>query len=645
MKNTKVVLSELNKLKLTKTKTGFEAGGRACTIDALIFQLNGNPKIDITEGEKKELSSMVDNILTANQTQKDKAIFLRSAAESKIKLHGKLSGEFYPHELRYIASNDLDETLLKPFFWAKDPTGEGISIFVQDHEQDFLYKKLILSTSVTQNENLLKAILAQVKYDSTTSIAKRYTKAWQSIISDTSMQIRRQFSGLNSPEQETVDSAIEQIYAIITKMLPSLALNNMLRVDYYTQTTKDGEIVYTDVNIRRRGDSPKQVTVYEYLTFALSALPTMAEKEIEWPAIYSSEEGENTLCYFPLKTYLTQPRIETPAWTEFGMKYTTDEWKVFKSFMYSIFYSKNKSRQCLYQQDNGFSGKSVLQSVLVHYLGSDTTIGLQKDSLGNQFSMSKIWDKRLLLIGDNKNKRIIHTEKIHMILGGDYCDIEYKGRNSFSAKLGSKLIINGNVAPYIDGSATHERTRLILIKPTMTKEVIEKLSAKDEKGNVIYDSFGNPQLLGDPNFVDNLIKEFPSFLQDCKESYDELCPSDANITLPASMVEDLYSLGEEEEALYDEVMASYFILQDGFCKKADAMKIWRENAERFGLDKSTRGYSNFIEYNKKRGVTESQKRMDGKKVNVYKGLCLSDLGSSTVDPRPESAQFGITTPK
>lgn len=641
MQNANAIKKELSTMKLSFKQGSYYIDNIRCDINIIAFKVNEkNSKLSISDSDITEFGSLVKTVIDEKKKRRDYAINHASTYDQKIKLNGKATGEFYPHEQRHKISNKLDVNLLKLFYWAKDPSGEGTSIFIKSPNNEHKYTKIILSNSVTTNDTILKSALSRISHTDDLSLAGYYMQVWETMLSNIANKIRGQFSNLNSQDTTRNQEGSDNIFKIISSQMPAIALNNMLKIEYYTVASDDG-ISYTDVTIRRRGDSPKQPTVFEYLLLALAILPTLSDKEIEWPEIYTSEENVDALNHFNLKSFI-QPCTydDVPAWNEFGLKYTDSEWKVFKAFIYSVFESKNKGRQCLYQYDNGFSAKSVLQSVLVHYMGETNVAGLQKDSLTNQFGMSKIWDKRLIIVGDNKNKRIIHTEKIHMLLGGDYCDVEHKGRNSFSAKLASKLIINGNVTPYIDANATHERTRLIILKPKMNQKVLEKLAAKDETGKIIIDGFGNPQLLGDPTFYGKLINEFPKFLYLCKLVYDELCPNHGNIKLPPDMIDALYDLGEEDEALYDKFIDDKLdICDEGKCKKGELLQIWKLEAKVYGLENTTNAYSNFINYVKNAySIYECRLPKTEGRAHAYNGMQLKHRNVT------EMQKNGIKTP-
>ena len=227
-------------------------------------------------------------------------------------------------------------------------------------------------------------------------------------------------------------------------------------------------------------------------------------------------------------------------------------------------------------------------SVLFRYLGDNMCAALQKDSLNNQFSLAKVWDKRLVTIDDNKNKNLIRSEKMHMMLGGGRADIEMKGRNSFSSRLNMKIIAMGNIPLEIDPHAVHERTRLIMVRPYMTDSILKRFCLLDDKGELVRRN-GKPVPMGDPGFEERLFQEFPMFLKKCEEAYARLCPTNANITLNEAQIDYLYTLSPDTDIILDAIVDKYFDIGEGkSMKPIDLQKQFYDARKKvgFGIDSS-----------------------------------------------------------
>lgn len=213
-----------------------------------------------------------------------------------------------------------------------------------------------------------------------------------------------------------------------------------------------------------------------------------------------------------------------------------------------------------------------------------------------------------------------------MILGGGRGEIEMKGKNSFSAQFNLKMIVSGNVMPEIDTSATHELTRIIILKPKINTDILMQIAAKNPDGSIRYDSFGKPMLVGDDGFSDKLKDEFPRFLSKCEKSYDNLCPNNANIVLPDSMMDELYDLTSDECIQMDAFLNSLFEFDaNAFIEKSEMFKIYKNNADRFHLDASNTGYSNFTTHMIKTGNVVSTQGPRPDRVRIFKGIKLKDV--------------------
>lgn len=279
------------------------------------------------------------------------------------------------------------------------------------------------------------------------------------------------------------------------------------------------------------------------------------------PKLYSNNFSEPALYHIDLDE-IVKPGPH-PTWDKYFKRFRPDEAKVIRAFTWSIFKADNTGRQMLYFYDpDGFSGKSVFEKAISSGLGEHLVAALQKDSLNNQFSMAKIWNKRLVVIDDNKNPNLIRSEKMHMILGSGLADVEAKGKNSFMFKMQAKVIASGNCRLQIDPSANHERTRVIIVEPHVDDEMLKEFAVCDKDGNLKRNKYGRVQLIGDATFERNLIEEFCALLADCKKDYEELCPKDSSIIISEEMEDSIESLSDDTYDILDEVIEERFDFSD-----------------------------------------------------------------------------------
>lgn len=359
---------------------------------------------------------------------------------------------------------------------------------------------------------------------------------------------------------------------------------------------------------------------------SLAAVPSRLSKI---PKIYSNDFTEPALYHVDLES-IAKPGPH-PTWDKYLLRFRDDERHVIRAFVWSIYKADNTGRQLLYFYDpDGFSGKSVFEKAITSGLGESLVAALQKDSLNNQFSMAKIWDKRLVVIDDNKNPYLIRSEKMHMILGSGLADVEAKGKNSFMYKMQCKVIASGNVNLIIDPSANHERTRVIIVEPHVTDDMLKEFAVCDKDGNVKRNKFGRVQLIGDAEFEKNLIKEFSAFLADCKADYEQLCPKDSSIIISEEMEDSIECMSDDIYDILDEILEQRFDFSDHDAKiTVSDLNAILENDVMFTINgmfkRKEKGFTSEDIKNhmaKKYSVCKKQGRVDGISTKCYVGLKL-----------------------
>lgn len=277
------------------------------------------------------------------------------------------------------------------------------------------------------------------------------------------------------------------------------------------------------------------------------------------PKIFTNDRHTPCFHFFDLEA-AKEVQGEHPAWDEFTSRFTPDEADVFRAFVWSIFDADNKGRQCLYIYDRGYSGKGVVFDAIAHYIGPDLHAALSKDSAINQFAYSKVWDKRLVTVGDNKNANFIRSQFAHSLLGGDWIDVECKGQDSFSAKPQCRVMVGSNKALSIDAKARNESSRVLPIHPDDSEDALVKrnLVVLDDDGNPRHNYLGDPVLIGDPEWGERLKAQFPAFLASCWPAYQRLCPRRCEIIMPEESAEILASFDDDRSNLFEELFEKYF---------------------------------------------------------------------------------------
>jgi hypothetical protein len=189
----------------------------------------------------------------------------------------------------------------------------------------------------------------------------------------------------------------------------------------------------------------------------------------------------------------------TPAWDMFLERLDYPE--VFLAWTWSIFDPENEGRQALWIFGEGFDGKSTAIRAISTIFGTRQTFAVTHGTYRSNWFFSEAYGKKLAVYSDCKNTRLISEARIHQLLGGDQVAVEFKGENSFMARVYSKLLIGSNFTPDVDFSKNSEATRLLYleIKPLKNKE-----------SNTYYEK--------------QLVEEAPAFLFKCRQMYDKYYP-------------------------------------------------------------------------------------------------------------------------
>lgn len=349
------------------------------------------------------------------------------------------------------------------------------------------------------------------------------------------------------------------------------------------------------------------------------------ELAVPMPVAYTNDPTVPCFNFFDLEK-AKQATGDYPAWYEFTSRLTEEETKAFKAFVWSVFDASNRGRQCLYILDKGYSGKTAIVNAISNAIGTDLHAALSKESLCNQFAYSKVWDKRFVTIGDNKNPNLIRSQAMHSMLGGDIVDVEYKGKDPFPARLMCKVFVASNVPLQIDVKARNEVTRVLPIHPDDSVETLVKrgLVAVNDDGTPKLTTTGEPILIGDPDWEKHLKEQFPAFLSSCYPVYKEICPRGMDIMVPEKSSEILASFDDDRAALFDEILEQNFDLSDreAFMSRAEMQRAFTEairDDETYAEAKLS--YTEWKEFLRRRHSLESVRRQnDGGRSWGYYGI-------------------------
>lgn len=590
---------------------------RSIFADLKITKVGNKWKFDGNEVKRDVVVSLISNRLPDDVKPSDAIdLFLAPADGKKAPMlpstqkfveirHGKFFENYW---------SKVDEEFFSRVYYSVNDTDKSAMMLIKSDEN--VFQPFVRGSTKEDNLVGITSVCDSVKMESGETYLEWLQAKWRKLEQDTNTNLLDIFSGPYS-----ADEKLEMAANWLCDNVPNSILyrkNNLVAMCKTIVTDEDSYSSPQSFHfLNETGDT---FNIISHIITIGDFIVQQPRKRIEMPLSYSSQKGVNCFNYLDLDSIKTVG--ETPNWDMFLKRFTTDEASVLKAYIWSIFDSRNTGRQALYLYDNGFSGKSAMINAISTVLGKNLHFSLQKGSMSNQFGAAKIWDKRLVTIDDNKNPNILRTEFLHMSTGGGMADVEMKGKNSFSAKFRLKYIIAGNILPEIDTTATHETSRVILLKLRMTDEIYKNIALTDVNGNIVRDRNGKPKLKGDPNFEANLINEFPNFLTKCEEDYNRLCPSHMHIILPESVEDEILNLDSQEVIQYNEMINDHINFdRNGYIKRMDLQRMYDLHAKDYNMEQGIKGYKDFLNHLLKiPGVSNARITVDNSRVNVVKGI-------------------------
>lgn len=528
---------------------------------------------------EQQVSDYISNLKKASTQHQNQGVFIDNTSFVAIQ------SDLFKHNLKW---NDVDEGLFKYFKFAKNEEDGSLIMLISTNGRRMY--PVYLGSSTKDTDLTIAAVCKTIKIEE--DYGTGADNLYDFIQTAYEMKLAKATRELN----EIRNTARWAQWC--TKHLPTAMLtNSTLMVSLITRNVGENENA-AEIKTATScyfADGTSTLDPIKFIAVNMRVIASQEGHTIPMPKVFSNSIDVPALNYLDIEN-ICQPG-ECPTWDFYMKRFSEDDAAVFKAFIWSILDAKNNGRQMLYVYDrHGFSGKSVVTNVISQFLGSSLVVALQKDSLNNQFAMAKIWNKRLIVIDDNKNKNLIKGTKIHMITGGGLAEIEYKGRNSFTSRLQCKIIANGNTAISIDTSADHEVTRTIIVKTEMKDEYLKEFCKVDKNGNLCRYPDGKPVFLGSANFESDLLNEFPVFLNQCKAEYERLCPTRSAIMLPESTYNNVINSGSVEEDYYDEILEKGFLIgEEHSCVPTEFYKKFCEMTDHTSF-KDRVDFDNFREH-------------------------------------------------
>lgn len=499
------------------------------------------------------------------------------------------------------------------FLFARDQIDSAPMMFIK--VTDTRFAAVPMSRSRSQMRAQISSILA--------ASAPNHPDKYSNLYDELTRGIDELFMHILGQYRSKIIKGNDELASMFAKWLPA----SMIKCYPIQMTVKTETFGEKKLTVPQTAYFAKEGVKIDAISYIVDHFDMLAgNKDLclpEIPTIYSNDPEQPALHYLDLNS-IAEPGPH-PTWDKYFARFREEESRVIRAYVWSIFDSNNNSRQALYFEDiDGFSAKSVVMRVISHYLGEDLVAAIQKDSLSNQFGLAKLWDKRLVYIGDNKNPNLIRSEKMHMLLGGDLADIEMKGQNSFTAKLNAKVIASGNIPLDIDPHARHERTRIIVVRPHVPEELLKEFVLLDENGNIVRDREGEPQFLGDNTFEPRLMAEFKHMMWDAREDYKKLCPTGSSIILPDFMVDELYNMSSTSIDAIEEIVDRYFeVGEDKYTLIGDLRRAFKRANESIDADVK---YEDFLMHISKKYGVEKKTCRKANNYKVYTGIGVRDVG-------------------
>lgn len=134
---------------------------------------------------------------------------------------------------------------------------------------------------------------------------------------------------------------------------------------------------------------------------------------------------------------------------------------------------------------NGANGKSTLLNMITRVLGEENVSHVDlKEIAGNRFGKAELYGKLANIADDCSSSYLEDISVMKRLTGESYTSIEFKGQNSFSAKINTKMIMSYNTLPRINDTTNGLNRRLVIIP----------LNAVFKKRNNNYDPFISEKL-------------------------------------------------------------------------------------------------------------------------------------------------------
>ena len=203
-------------------------------------------------------------------------------------------------------------------------------------------------------------------------------------------------------------------------------------------------------------------------------------KEVGWHV-----EKEKAIQYLSPTALTYYATMESSPWDEILNRISNKE--EFLAWLWIMFRGGKASSQALWVYGTGNDGKSTIANVLGEILNGVSCVIPQTL---NQFSASKLHNKRLAINSDVRGDLAMDDRFIFQLTGGDSIDVEKKGADSFKDIVNCMLFCTSNTFPKIDVYMP-AHVRRVLISHISPIPNVDRSSFSDEefKHNLYLDRY------------------------------------------------------------------------------------------------------------------------------------------------------------
>lgn len=348
---------------------------------------------------------------------------------------------------------------------------------------------------------------------------------------------------------------------------------------YDHQPVMNTEGVFCGYRLRQKN----KITALGYVKASLESFLARMQYRIRNIKTMSNQNTEPCYLYIPFDG-------QEGDWTEWDiwMKETfvkPTAKSAFMGWIGALLDAENTGKQALWLHGRGNDGKSKVAEAFAEYFGNAAT-ALNGKSMSNQFGAAKLENKRLVIVGDTKNQKLLQSEWAHNLTGADRTDVERKGKNSYSAKLSGKLWVNSNYPAEIKTDEKNQAARIcyIRLRQRTDKELLEKgLAVADDEGEVHF--------IGSSDWPKRLKAQLPAFLNACFDVYQDVAPTRSDIIMSKELRVDMESMcsdpvSENIASLCDNVFEIRTNPNDGLenIKVSEAISAIRAAQKEYGLN-------------------------------------------------------------